>query len=386
MGSGNRRQLIYVAEVDQGTTPDTPECSVLRNNGGNGIRLARDSLQSQEMRSDRQVADLVLGNKKPSIDIPFELSYESQEAFLEAALFGDFAVAYNLTAQTVSVNSSAKTFARGSGSWITDGVKVGDRITTTGFEASGNNGTFVVSEVAALTITCSTATGLENVSDDTGVAVTTDRQVLKQGTTEKYFSIEEGFLDVDLYQVLTGAMVNTFALTVANNAIITGSFGMIGVGASTLTDSSIDASPTAAPTTVPFNSYTGLIKENDTESAIVTGIRLNLANGLEQLFALFSEDSHKTGIGRANLTGSISAFFEDETLANKFINGIESSIEFELEDAAGNVYRFIAPRIKYTGADRSLSENNVGIDLPFQAMYDSTTDTAFIIEKIPAAA
>jgi hypothetical protein len=382
MAEGSRRKLSYVEESAWGTTPSTPSMKLLRNTGGGGIQMQRDSLQSQEYRSDRQVAAMRLGNKRPTLDIPFEFSYGSFDDLLEGALFGDWAVAYNLTAQTVSVDATAKTFSRATGSWITDGVQVGDKIITTGFEDAGNNGTFVVSEVVALTITCATAADLVNATSDTGVAVTTTRQRLKQGVTKKFYTVEEGFDDIDQHQYVTGAMVNTFSLSVATNAIVTGSFGLLAKTASAYSATPLDESPDAAPTTDPFDSYTGSLTEGGA-SAVVTSVNLSLSNGLESLFACFSEDAHRMGVGRANLTGSLSIFFENSTLANKFLAETESSLRFTLTDLAGNSCLFTIPRIKYTGATKNITENNVVFDFPFQALADSTTSTCIIIDRRP---
>ncbi len=298
MAVGSRRQLIYVAETDWGVTPGAPTCKVLRGNGGSGIVLGRDTLQSQEMRSDRAVATLRLGNKKPTLEVPFEFSFSSFDDLLEGALFGTWAL-----------------------------------------------------------------------------------NVLEQGTTKKYFSIEEGFLDIAQYTVMTGAMVNTLSLNIQNNAIVTGSFGLIGKTASAFSGTSIDSTPDAASTNAPFDSYTGSLKEGGVTIAIVTGINLTLNNGLEQMFALFDSGASRIGIGRANLTGSISAYFDNATLANKFINETDSSLEFTLTDGLAHSYTFNIPKIKYTGANRSMTENNVAVDMPFQALYDSVLGTSLQITR-----
>jgi len=302
MSEGSRRQLIYVAEVTQGTTPATPVCKPLRNTGGGGIKVARQSLQSAEYRQDRAIAGVRLGNKTPTLDVPFEFSYTSFDEFLEAALFG---------------------------SWTTN--------------------------------------------------------VLKQGVTKKFFTVEEGFTDIAQYQTLTGAMVNDFSLDIKPNAMITGSFSLLGLVASAFAGSSIDANPEAAETASPFDSYTGSLKEGGASIAIVTGLSLKLANGLEHFFALFNKDPAKIGVGRANLTGTLSCYFESAAMANKFLAETESSLEFTLTDLAGNSYTFLVPRIKYTGADRTLAENNISIDLPFQALYDPTEATALKITRTPHA-
>ncbi len=380
MAEGSRRKLSYVEESTWGTTPPTPTMKLLRNTGGGGIQMQRDSLQSQEYRSDRQIAAMRLGNKRPTLDVPFEFSYASFDDMLEGALFSDWAVAYNLTSQTVTVDASDKTFTRASGSWITDGVQVGDKIVTTGFEAAGNNGTFVVSDVVDLTITCATAADLVDVMGDTGVTVTTTRYRIKQGTTSKFYTIEEGFDDIDQHQYVTGAMVNTFSLSVAPNAMVTGSFGLLAKTASKYSSTPLDESPDAAPTTDPFDSYTGSLTEGGA-SAVVTAVNLSLNNGLEALFACFSADAHRMGVGRANLTGNLSIFFENATLANKFLDERESALIFTLTDLDGNWYRFTLPRIKYTGATKNITENNVVFDFPFQALADSATSTCLIIDR-----
>lgn len=383
MAEGSRRRISYVAEVDWGVTPATPAMKLLRNTGGGGIQMQRDSLQSQEYRSDRQIAAMRLGNKRPTMEVPFEFSFESFDDMLEGALFGTWTTPYTLTNQTVTVNATAKTFARATGSWITDGVMVGDKIVTTGFEEAGNNGTFLVSEVSELTITCATASDLVNVTDDTGVGVTTTRQRLKQGTTSKSFTFEEGFVDITQYQNLVGAMINTLSLSISTNAMVTGSFGIIGKGASAFSSVSLDDSPETAPTSDPFDSYTGSLTEGGA-SAVVTAVNLSLNNGLEALFACFADMAHRVGVGRANLTGSLSAFFENAVTANKFLNETESALVFSLVDLDGNSYTFTVPRIKYTGGTKNVSENNIVMDYPFQALADAATATCFIIDKRPA--
>jgi hypothetical protein len=384
MGEGSRRQLTYIAEVTPGTSPASGY-AILRNLGGAGITVNKQTLVSNEFRSDRAITSVRHGNKTPVLDVPFELSYTSFNTIMEAALFSSFVVAYALTGLTVTVVAgTTKTFACATATFVTSGIKVGDKITTTGFAAAGNNGTFVVSAVEEALITCATATGLEAVTDDTGVGITTDRYVLKQGSTAKYLSIEEGFTDIAQYQVMAGALCNGMTLAITPNAMVTGSFSFLGLSATAFSGTSIDSSPDAAPTTQPFDSFTGSLLENNIAIATVTALNLNLQNGNEHYFALFDVDPYKIGYGRANLTGSISVYFENATLAAKFLAETVSSLECTLTDLAGNSLIIKIPALKYTGANKSMTENNVLIDLPFQAYYDATQATALRIDRKPA--
>lgn len=383
MAEGSRRGLFYVAESVWGTTPETPSMKTLRNTGGSGIQLERSQLQSNEMRSDRAIADIAFGQKRASLDVPFELSYGSYDDMLEAALFGAFAVAYALTGLTVDVDDVAKTFTRSNGSWITDGVKVGDKITFGGFTATGNNGTFVVSEVSALVVTCATAVGLTTVVDDTEVTATTDRFVLKQGVTKKSFTFEEGFLDIDQHQTMTGAMVDALSLNIAPDQIITGSLRLIGKVAGSFSATPLDESPDPASTTPVFNSFSGSIKENDVAISYISALSSNLANALAADYALFQDEAFQIGAGRANLSGTLSAYFPDATLANKAIAGTDTSLEFTLTGNSGS-YRFTVPRLKLAPGSKQIEENKVIQTYNWQALYSSTLGTCFMIERIPA--
>jgi tail tube protein len=92
MADGSRRKLKYIKEVTFGTIPALPAMTEIRNTGGAGIKYDRSMLQSNEMRADRAIADVTQGNKKPALDIPFEMSAASFDDFLEAVLGGTWTV------------------------------------------------------------------------------------------------------------------------------------------------------------------------------------------------------------------------------------------------------------------------------------------------------
>lgn len=83
----SRAQLRYVAEVTPGTTPTTPQMTDLRFTG-ESLNASRTTQASQEIRSDRQVPDVVTTAESYAGDINFELSYGEFDPFLEAVLQG----------------------------------------------------------------------------------------------------------------------------------------------------------------------------------------------------------------------------------------------------------------------------------------------------------
>lgn len=90
VAAGAQRQVLYVHESEWGSRPPLAEMTVLRNTGGQGITVQRDSQTSEEFRRDRAVADVNLGVQQATMPVPFELSYGTYDSFLAAALFGDW--------------------------------------------------------------------------------------------------------------------------------------------------------------------------------------------------------------------------------------------------------------------------------------------------------
>lgn len=89
LGTSNRVALRYVPEVTFGTTPATPTLTDIRYTG-ESLNYAVKTVQSSEIRSDRNVSDLVRVGADVTGDVQFELSFLSFDAFLEAALASTF--------------------------------------------------------------------------------------------------------------------------------------------------------------------------------------------------------------------------------------------------------------------------------------------------------
>lgn len=213
--------------------------------------------------------------------------------------------------------------------------------------------------------------------------------VLKAGTIRRSFTLERFFGDIlpadKPYHRFTGVEFNTLQLQVNANEMITGTIGV--VGKDMLTDSAAIPGATygAVSTTSPLDSFTGTLNEAGTPIAVITEIQLNLDNGLDPRFVVGSKTTLRPAIGRSNVSGTITAYFENSLLLDKFINEVESSILFNLPDGAGNNLKFTLPRIKYNGGQPDVQgEGPITLSMPFQALLDPVTGTNIIIEREPA--
>ncbi len=208
--------------------------------------------------------------------------------------------------------------------------------------------------------------------------------VLKVGTTPKYFSIEDYAADIDQARVFTGCTVSTMALSIAPNQMVTTTFGMVGkdmsIGATEKTQD--DSSGNA-----PFDAYSGDLAIGNVGSssavAIVTSIDFTLNNSFAPTFVVGDDSAPCLEVGRAEIEGTITAYFEDDSLINRFINETETELEVSVDDPTGsNTYTFLFPRVKINSADVGVDgPNSRIINMSFVALYDDTEDTNLKITR-----
>lgn len=204
--------------------------------------------------------------------------------------------------------------------------------------------------------------------------------VLKVGTTLKSFSIEDSANDTastDAFRLFTGMAVSSLAVSIKPNEMVTGTFGFVGKD---MTASATSAGTSSYGTiTKPFDAYSGTIKIADaggvlTDIATVTGVDFTINNNFNPTFVVGSATTPQLEYGLATVEGTITAYFEDLTLINRFINETETAFEVQVDSpdaTAGHTWLF--PRIKINAADVPVTgPTSRVISLPFVALYDST--------------
>lgn len=302
--SGSRHSMALVAETVAGTTPATPAFTPIRQTGTT-LALTKETLQSNELRQDRQIVDMRHGNKQVGGDISTELSYGGAfDTMLEAVLCG---------------------------TWEEDEPSAG-----------------------------------------------TD--TLKAGVVRRPFTVERHFADIGQYLRYRGCEFNTWALEVSTNAIVTSTFSLVGRGMDVPAQTAITGATYGSETTAsPFDSFSGEINEGGSAIATVTSLSMTLENGLNPLFVVGSDTAECISIARSNLTGSITAFFDNEALYEKFLNETESSLDFTLSDGT-NAYTFSLPRVKYNSGQPDVSgEGEVTVSMDFQALRDAAEASQIVI-------
>lgn len=162
MSDANRVAVRVIEESTFGTTPTSPAMQELRYNSSS-LQYSPKTTVSEEIRSDRQVTDVILVGFETSGDIDTELSYGNLDILMRGAMFSDWvstAERVNVTADSVitDVLATSGTFTVTTGTAFATGMLV----KTTNFTNSGNSNIFVLTGGSATTAVVGAGAGTVN--------------------------------------------------------------------------------------------------------------------------------------------------------------------------------------------------------------------------------
>ena len=378
MGDSNRTALYFGEEVAWGTLA-TCTFQELRFTG-ESFAYNITNVTSGEIRSDRQVTDLIQTDADVTGGFNFELSYDSFNALLEGALWDDWSTDLTISAKGIGIDVGG-TLTAGTGA--TDDTAnfslatVGQWIELRGSSNATNNGYYQITAKASFESVTISPVPDATVASGTDT-ITIKGSYLRNGTTEHSYSIirYHGGLASGQYFTFLGQVVNSFNIAAQSGAILTGSFDFIGKSA-TLAQSSADVSAaTAASTTTVLNAVSNVaeVREagSDVASCLVQGLDFTVANNVRGLKSIGELGNCDIGVGKCDVTGTLTAYFKDNSLYDKYLAGTASSLSYKVEDSSGNAYIFDMPQIEFEsdGINAGGQDQDVMETLGFRAYRD----------------
>jgi len=362
-----RVSLVQRTDFDTAATLDM---LVLRGTGQT-MRNRVQYLQSQTLRTDADVQDIARVGASVSGSLPTELVFpvanEALWFLMRAALRATETAA---ATQVTGVTCTSSVLSGGSGN-VETGVEVGDIVRVlTSADAKHGVGYFKVSAINAGTHTVT----LEG-SPANGASLKVLRGARMKGGTERYFyDIEVGRVDGDLYELFEKCPVDTMEITVADQAITTCNFGLLGVtsqrdAAATMCVSHTD--PTAGTVMdclgVPVFHVGGA-------AFSARSFGLSLANNIRARTEIGTLGTTGFSWGQRQITTRISTYIDNWDHVTNYTSNLDTDLWFVLEDAAGKALAFSIPAMKWTelGADtRGLNQDDY-LEGTGQAKADST--------------
>lgn len=339
---------------------------------GEGLVPGKDTVVSEEIRSDRAIRQLIQVGLNCRGPVNVEMHLVGYDTLLLAALMAaawtteEFTEEcdYDYEANTITsdTNFSATIAAARF-------VKV-----TFGGPGSANNG---VKKIVSVVDNVMTLEAGALSSSNEGEELTFNVRYARVGTTLNSFKIQKEFLQhvPPLANVAVGLCVNQFDLSLDSKAIAKAVFTFLGAKMAASPGSYGNAAATAATGKPIMNTSANvahILLGGSTPASPVMALKLSINNNLGERPQIGSLITAKPRTGSAAITGQVTTYFKDRTMIEDFLAHVTRGLEFSLRDSLGGVLGFYLPQVQFPNAQNLIGGINSDVVMPldFQAVLD----------------
>lgn len=382
IASGIKKVVAFKKQTALGTAASGSGGTEFRRTSA-FIDASRDMYESAEIQSHHMSTGSSFGLQKGDFKGDIELSPGTYSLLMAGLLERDFAAVTPIATLSLTIAASGDdwTITRGSGDFLTGGIKAGHVIRLTGGSlAVGNVGVNIwVISVTALVITGKVLNG-DSLTAEGPIAsctVTVTGKVTytpTTGHTTDYFTVEDYYSDLVQTETLEDAKVGSMSLNLPASGNATGSFNMVGLGR-TVGTSQVLTTPTAS-TTSTLAAINGFVMVNGVVQPAMTGLTLNVDRSAANAGAVIGSNVGADVItGRIKVTGTITAQFDTTTLRGLVIGETVVPIDIVITADETDTSDFIVltmPAVKLTSDTPDDGEKNIVRTYNFVAQYNST--------------
>lgn len=346
------------------------------------FKAERDTFENDEKTTHHQSTGVSYGLKKADGQIDGLLSAGTFADFFGSILEKDFAVVTPgaaAAATTIALVSGFKyTITRGAGSWITDGLKIGNvvRITGAGVHANNINKNLLIVDITALV--CTVLVLNETVMQAEGPIATYVLTVVGKvsytpltGHTKDYYSVEEWYSDLVRSELFADMRVGSIAVSMPATGNATVTTNLVGLSRAT-SGAQVLTTPTLTSTAV-MTAVNGAIYVGGAAQTFATGINFTIDNSAANAGAVVGSNSGNDVItGRIKVSGTLTAQFDSVTLQALYDAETNTNIVVVLtadQTATSDFVAFTMPRVKLTGDAPDDGEKPIIRTYPFTAEY-----------------
>lgn len=379
------QSVVFKKQSALKTKADASGAQVLRRVSSD-LNLGRTLFESNEINPSQQLRDARLGVKAVAGTIEGELSPGTFQEPVASVLRGAFAISATSTTDVdVAVTGTTSTITLTSSAlseFITDGLRVGNIVRITGLANTGNNdNNIVIKSLTELVLVGVFLNGTLTVAESSG-SVFVITEVGKSVTTptsshlRDYYTIEHVYSDVIQSEQFVDSVFTGLTFGVTPDGMATISLPVMALDLDTST-SAYFTNPTDATTSGITAGPNGLVFINGVAQAAVTGVSDITVDG-----QYVPQDVIGTTIGPdimpgvLKVTGTLTALFQDATERDLFLGETEVSVLLVMPVDDTDTSDFVAitiPRIKFSDAAKSVSNNALLQTMPFQALENTST-------------
>jgi hypothetical protein len=383
ISKGVSKQVGFKKESAWGVLAGATSAKLLRRVTAS-FNLMKEAYESGEIRTDRQVADFRHGVRSAEGSLNGELSAAAYSEFMGSIVGKDFvAVTLGAAAQvTVTASGTTYTLVRATGSWLTDGVKVGMVVRASGLTATADNARNLL--VASLTATTAVVvplntTALTAQAAATSVTLTSPGKqtfVPATGHTDDSYTVEEFYADIAQSEVYTGMKLNSMSVQLPATGLTTVDFAFAGKDLTQTGTTQYFTSPTAQSSNGIFAAVNGVLLVAGAPVALITSADFSVERATENATAVGSNSVSEIFTGRIRVTGNLSVYFQDEAFRGYFNDETAVSIVLSItadSSAASNFITFTLPKVKLGSFTKDDNELGLVASSSFQALLNDVT-------------
>lgn len=392
IATGPFKKLVAKKQSALGTKATTGSAQYLRRVTST-LDLAKATYKSNEIRPSQQKTDMRHGIRSVAGTLNCELSCGSYQGPIESVLRAAATTAATtgaiITVAAAVTSGASGTFTRSSGSYLTDGFRIGMVVRWSGWATTGvpnNAHNFLITSLSALVMTGTmldaVAVGAK-VAGDTVTCLQVGKHVAfpNTGHTKDFWTIEHFFEDIAQSEQFTDCVFGAMDVKLPPTGMATIDFPVMGLNMDTST-SAYFVTPTAASSGAVMAAVNGAV--------YVGGVKVGLIKNLD--YKVDGKMTAPGGIvgsnvdpdifqGVIDVTGNMSVYFSDATMRDYFLNETETSMiaVFTSGSAAdADVQSHVFPRIKFGGATKDDGETGLTQTMPFEALENVTAATGTI--------
>lgn len=393
--TGVFKEVRYKAETTWGVPAGTSDGKQLRRVTVD-FNPTAESYSSSEINTTFQNVDTRLGVRGADGSLNGELSPGSYSDFFEAILAKDFVSVVGAVNATLSITTSGTNFiitrSDVDGDFLEDGIKVGHVVRMTGSHlnlANVNNNCLVLA-VTDTQLTVKVLSGVslvpENNKQDSNVTpVGKQSYIPKSSHTDKSFTVEQWYSDIEESEVFTGMKVGSIDIQLPSTGIVTADFSFMGKGLTQGSQTQYFVNPSDISSTGVLTAVQGALIVAGVSSACVTDANINIERTMEPATCVGSNFNSEIFVGKINVTGSLSLYFADDVMRKKFVDETDSSLILVLttgQEKTSDFISIVIPKVKFTSFSHADSETGIISSLDFTALFNPNTATGLIESTI----
>jgi len=387
MQTGVGLVIAYKKESTFGVLPTNDATAKQLRRTAFGLSLKKDSIRSNELRKDYQRPASRHAMRKSDGNIEGELSLGTYADFIGSTLRRNFAAVASLAALTnVTATVGAPQFVRATGSWITDGLRVGMVVRCTGWTTTGvanNSKNFTIIALTATQMTVAEAVVAKTAGDSVVFSIPGKvTYVPSAGHTNDSYAVEQWAPDAAQSLRFLGQKVSGFSLNMPPNDKVSVTLNFMGQDRTKSTSQYFSAA-TAAGTSQMQTGLSGAVYYNGIAVGVLTQLTLDVSGNADTLGVVGSNITPDVFLGALDVSGSLSVAWKDGVFDDDFDLEVERPLVIKLLDSAAAAADFMTltmPAVKLSGGDQPDAEKAIIQSFQFGARvgdgsagYETTT-------------